>query len=76
MNEGGFYDPWGYKFSTKDKDENGNEIWKDDYGGYFDENGQYIPGKEYEQQYYEQFEEQELDYGDEEEEEDEEDLEY
>jgi hypothetical protein len=47
LNDGGYYDPWGYKFSHKDKDENGNEIWKDDYGGYYGVDGNYVPGPEY-----------------------------
>jgi len=43
LKDGGFYDPYGYKF---DKD------GYDEFGGYYDDDGYYVPGEGYEEEYY------------------------
>jgi len=47
FSDGSFIDPYGYKF---DKD------GYDSYGGYYDDYGYYVPGEEYADQYYEDYE--------------------
>jgi len=43
LEDGGFYDPWGYYFNPNGEDE---------FGGYYNDQGYYIPGKDYEKDYY------------------------
>lgn len=55
LEDGSFYDPWGYKFDPEGYDE---------YGGYYDEFGYYCPGDEYAEEYYQNYHYDE-EYGDE-----------
>jgi len=72
LEDGGFYDPWGYYFNPNGEDE---------FGGYYNDQGYYIPGKDYEKDYYagyygvskEDFDVDDQGYGDEEDEEEKED---
>jgi hypothetical protein len=43
LEDGSFYDPWGYYFDDHGYDE---------FGGYYDDDGYYVPGEEYEEEYY------------------------
>ena len=46
MENGEFFDPWGYKFDPDGYDE---------YGGYYDDDGVYVPGSGYEDEYYKNY---------------------
>lgn len=43
LEEGGFFDPDGYRFNKEGYDE---------FGGYYDDHGYYIPGDKYKDNYY------------------------
>ena len=43
-----YFDPWGYRF---DLDETDGQYY-DEFGGYYDDDGYYIPGEEYQEEYY------------------------
>lgn len=57
LNEGGFYDSEGYLFNNKypETEEDGTVYWTDDYGGYYDKDGIFVPGGGYGHAYYEQY---------------------
>ena len=49
LDEGGFFDPYGYWFYIHEGDNSGQP--KDDYGGHYDAQGHYIPGPDYQDEY-------------------------
>lgn len=46
LEDGTFFDPWGYKFDAEGYDE---------FGGYYDDDGHYVPGEGYEEEYYKNY---------------------
>ncbi len=49
LGDGSFIDPYGYKFDEEGYDE---------FGGYYDDDGYYVPGAEFEEEYYGKYEEE------------------
>jgi hypothetical protein len=43
LEDGSFYDPWGYHFDADGYDA---------FVGYYDDEGYYVPGEGYEEEYY------------------------
>jgi hypothetical protein len=51
LEDGSFFDPWGYKFSMAE-----DGYCYDEFGGYYDDYGYYVPGKDHEEAYYDNYE--------------------
>ena len=49
------FDPWGYRFDFDEHD----EVYFDEFGGYYDNYGYYVPGDEYQEEYYRNYADEE-----------------